>query len=72
MNGKTYYKVYFICWLPDSFGNITTELDDRTERTKYFDTKEDAIEYIEETKSWQKEWLATIELKKIVETDESI
>ncbi len=67
---KTYYKVYFICWLPDNFGNTTTELDDRTERTRYFDTKELAIKYIEETKEWQKKWLAKIELKKVIETDE--
>ena len=72
MNTKTYYKVYFICWLPDNFGSITTELDHRTERIRYFDTKEDAVEYIKEAKEGQKEWLAKIELKKVIETDEQI
>jgi len=71
MDTKTYYKVYFICWLPDSLGNITNDLDDRTARTKHFDSKEEALQYIEETKSWQKEWLAKIELKKVIETNES-
>lgn len=67
---KTSYKVYFICWMPDNFGDPSQELDDRTVRTRSFDTKADALEYIDEVKRWQKEWLAKIELKKVVETDE--
>lgn len=70
MNEKTYYKVNFICWLPDSLGNISTDLDDRTARSQDFLTKQGAITYIEETKKWQGHWLAKIELKKVIETDE--
>jgi hypothetical protein len=75
---KTYYKVYHISFLPNWIGDpmieendlITEQLDDRTARTRTFDTKEEAVAYIKETQEWQKEWLAKIELKKVVETDE--
>jgi hypothetical protein len=77
---QTRYRVEYICWEPDhnSEDSLTNELsvsdrtDDRTFRYSRFDTKQSAMEHINNVKAREGKWLAWIKLYEVVEKEIAI
>jgi hypothetical protein len=75
MSKKIYYTVDSADWAIDYAEGLeapkplTTEIDDRTIRSVFFDTLEEAEKYAQDCLRNDDEWLAYLEIKKhIVET----
>lgn len=58
-------------WAPGEV-EVSQQMDDRTFRRLEFKHRKDAIDYVHSTKLVNGKWLATIKLKRIMETEEDI
>lgn len=62
-----YFVIDFVFWLPDENSRPSKELDDRTRRSKKFNSEAEAKNFVKELFSYEenKGWLASVELKRV-------